>query len=70
MLSNPMLKTALLGAAGGALAAARVDYAAFKSWKDVHEAMQYNWWTAVWRWFQGAVGGAIGALGAGALIGG
>ena len=51
------------GAVSGALSAAAGDYGAFRSWKSVQEAMAYNWGLALWRWFQGAVVGAVGALG-------
>lgn len=53
------------GALAGAAAAARVDYETFLSWKSFHDAATYNWSTAAWRWFQGAVFGAVVAVGAG-----
>jgi hypothetical protein len=60
-LSNPVV----LGALSGIVVAAQIDYAAFRSWKSVEEAMKYDWKVAAWRWFQGAVGGAIVAAGIG-----
>jgi hypothetical protein len=51
------------GAVSGALSAAAADYGAFRSWKSVQEALAYSWGVAIWRWFQGAVIGAVGALG-------
>lgn len=53
------------GALSGALAAAVVDFAAFRSWKNMSEAYAYDWPTAFWRWFQGAVAGAVTAAGLG-----
>lgn len=51
------------GAVSGALSAAAADYGAFRTWKSVQEALAYSWGLACWRWFQGAVFGAVGALG-------
>jgi len=53
----------IAGALSGLLAAAVVDVSAFRSWKSVDEAMAYDWTTAAWRWFQGAVSGALMAAG-------
>ena len=58
-LSHPIVQ----GTVTGLLSAAAVDFAAFKSWKNVQEALTYNWTVAVWRWFQGAAVGAISAAG-------
>lgn len=49
----------LAGALGGLLSAARADYEAFKSWKDFNDALGYNWRTALFRWVQGAIIGAV-----------
>lgn len=58
---------ALVAAAiNGAVVAARTDIAAFASWKRFDDAMAYDWGVALWRWFQGAVLGALIALGMGA----
>jgi len=54
----------LKGAAGGALAAAWIDIAAFRKWQDWNEFMTYKWGLATWRWFQGFV------IGGGAVVGG
>lgn len=51
------------GAIGGLIVAARVDYAAFAAWQSFGDAAGYNWWLASWRWFQGALIGALAALG-------
>lgn len=59
ILSNSIVAGALTGIA----AAAVVDVAAFRSWKNADEALRYDWKTAAWRWFQGAVSGAMVALG-------
>lgn len=58
-LSNRLIA----GAVSGAMAAAAADYGAFRTWKSVQDALAYNWGVAAWRWFQGAVMGAVGALG-------
>lgn len=47
------------GALVGALTAARIDYLAFKSWKSFDEIWVYNWRTAAFRWFQGAIVGSL-----------
>lgn len=59
LLQHPIVRGALAGAAGAALG----DYRNFRSWKSVDDAMTYEWKTAAWRWFQGAVGGAMAAAG-------
>lgn len=56
------------GAITGLVTAAGVDLHAFASWKSAQEAATYNWRVAGWRWFQGAVSGAVVAAGYGALI--
>lgn len=53
------------GAVAGFLVAAHVDYQAFKSWKSAHDAATYDWPTAILRWAQGAVTGAVTAAIAG-----
>lgn len=62
-LHHPLARAALLGI----VTAAVVDYRNFKGWKSVSEALAYNWGTALWRWFQGAVTGVMGALGLDAI---
>jgi hypothetical protein len=56
---------AVRGAITGFLAAALVDYGAFRSWKNFHDAYAYDWPTAGWRWLQGIVTGAISGAGLG-----
>lgn len=53
------------GALSGLIAAAAGDFVAFRSWKSVHDAVTYQWGTALWRWFQGAVVGLVSAAGLG-----
>lgn len=60
---NDTLRLAMNGAFTGFLIAAWIDYKAFRSWKSFDEAKKYAWRIAVWRWFQGAVVGAVAALG-------
>lgn len=60
-LHNPIVQ----GAINGVVAAAVVDFAAFRSWKSFQDAASYSWSTAAFRWFQGAVVGAISAAGLG-----
>lgn len=57
-VSNPILRGALLGAA----VAAAIDLQAFRSWKSFDDLKLFNWKTAAFRWFQGAVIGAISAV--------
>jgi hypothetical protein len=56
-------QTILLGALSGLLAAMAVDYQAFLAWKTFQDALTYNWRTALLRWGQGALAGAITAAG-------
>lgn len=56
------------GAVSGVIAAAVVDIHSFMSWTNYHEALEYNWSTAIFRWAQGAIAGAITAAGYGALL--
>lgn len=51
------------GAISGLLAAAVVDFHAFLTWKNAHDVASYDWATAAFRWFQGAVAGAVAAAG-------
>lgn len=57
------LKAILAGAVSGLLSAAAVDFAAFRSWKSASEALRYDWGVALWRWFQGALLGAMASAG-------
>lgn len=68
LLANPLF----IGAIGGILAAARVDYEAFKTWESPSQAYGYDWLIATWRWFKGGVIGLVSALavsGVGRLVG-
>lgn len=66
---NELLHTpAGIGAIGGVLSAARVDYAAFRSWDEWTDVVSYSWRLASWRWFQGALIGALGVLGFDAVL--
>lgn len=60
-LHNPLTQ----GAITGLIAAAAVDFAAFRNWKSFNDAASYSWGTAVFRWFQGAVVGLVAAAGIG-----
>ena len=55
------------GALTGVLGAAAADYHAFRQFKKWSDAATYDWPTAGLRWLQGAVVGALGAAGLGAL---
>lgn len=61
-LLTVLRSAAFHGALIGFLAAARVDYMAFQSWKSVHDAADYNWSTAALRWAQGAAAGLVAAV--------
>lgn len=58
---------AVRGALSGLISAALVDFAAFRSWKNFHDAYVYDWQTAGFRWLQGAVVGAITGSGLSAI---
>lgn len=64
ILTNPYV----IGALSGWATAARVDYAAFKSWHSASDAWAYDWKIATWRWLQGAVIGAVGVGGSTSLL--
>ena len=51
------------GAVSGLLAAAAVDFQAFRNWKSFNDAASYGWGVAAFRWFQGVVIGAVSAAG-------
>lgn len=65
MLSHPIVQ----GAITGALAAASVDVAAFRAWKEWRDFATYSWSTASFRIFQGAAIGALSAAGLTAILG-
>lgn len=57
------------GAITGALAAAAIDVAAFRAWKQWRDLVTYDWGVASFRWVQGAVVGALSAAGLSAILG-
>jgi hypothetical protein len=59
---------AFRGALAGAVAAAVVDVHAFLTWKRFQDVITYDWGTAVFRWLQGAVSGALVGGGYGSMI--
>lgn len=66
-MSNVLHNRIVQGALAGALAAALIDFNAFRAWKTWQDAAAYSWSTATWRWVQGAVTGALTAAGIGAV---
>jgi len=66
-MTELLQSSAVRGALSGWLAAALIDYRAFRRWRTFAEARAYDWQIAAWRWTQGAVTGALAALGMGAL---
>lgn len=44
----------------GLVTAAAIDFGAFRKWNSFDDALSYDWKIALWRWFQGAVIGAVG----------
>lgn len=60
---NPIFR----GIVAGVGAAAVVDVHAFLAWKQAHDFVTYDWGTAILRWLQGAVTGAIAGAGFGAI---
>lgn len=64
-LQSPLVQ----GAVSGVLAAAAVDFQAFRAWKSFSDVTTYAWSTALFRWAQGAVVGAVSAAGLTGLTG-
>jgi hypothetical protein len=56
-LNNPLVR----GAFSGFLAAAVIDFQAFRKFKTVDEFAAYDWRVAGFRWAQGAVIGLLGS---------
>lgn len=69
MLQTILHSSITRGAIAGIVSAAAVDFHAFRSWKSWHDLGTYSWGLAAFRWFQGAVVGAIVAAGYGGLVG-
>ena len=59
LLHSPILR----GALSGLIAAAAVDFAAFRAWQSFQDARTYQWSLAFFRWGQGAILGALSAAG-------
>ena len=59
---------AVHGAITGLMTAAAVDVHSFLSWKKIDDARTYSWDTAILRWIQGTIYGAIVGAGYGALV--
>ncbi len=55
------------GMVSGIVTAAIVDIGAFRGWKSWDDALTYSWGLASFRWFQGAVIGALTGLGLGSF---
>lgn len=62
-IHHPIVQGALTGFIGAAV----VDFGAFRAWKTWHDIAVYQWSTASFRWFQGAVVGAVAAAGIGLI---
>lgn len=67
-MQNFLKHPVVAGAVSGLVGAMLVDYSEFRKWKNLDDAVAYDWATASWRWFQGLVGGALAALGYGAVV--
>ena len=63
LLQNPIVK----GALSGLVSAAVVDLHAFRGFKSKNELAAYDWGTALLRWGQGIIGGALTAAGLGMI---
>lgn len=58
---------AVRAGAAGAMSAALIDFAAFRSFKNWHDVATYNWSVASFRWVAGFATAAVTSLGLGAL---
>lgn len=65
---NPTVRNVLRGALAGLFSAMAVDYHAFRTWKSLDEAKKYDWGTALLRWAQGTLAGALSTAGLGFLV--
>ena len=70
MLTTILHSPAAHGALAGWLSAAATDFHAFRAWQSFKDVRAYNWGTAIFRWVQGAVIGAVSGAGLTALVGG
>lgn len=61
VLANPITKATI----AGLLSAMAVDFHAFVTWQSWKDAKSYSWGTATFRWFVGAITGAVAGLGLG-----
>lgn len=68
VLTNLFQHASARGAVTGWLAAAAVDFQAFRTWKSFHDVAVYQWNIAAWRWLQGAIVGAVTAAGLGTIV--
>ncbi len=59
VIASPVFK----GIVSGVLAAAVVDFHAFNGFKSFTDFTEYDWKIAAFRWFQGAVAGAVSGYG-------
>lgn len=64
---NDLTHKLAAGALSGLVAALATDVAAFRSWRKWDDAKSYNWGIASFRWFQGALLGALAAFGLASL---
>lgn len=67
VLHHQMTGRLIAGAFSGLAAAMAVDFQAFRSWKTGKEFTTYAWKVAFGRWLIGAISGAMGAAGFGAV---
>lgn len=68
MWTTILHSSAAHGAVTGWLSAAAVDFHAFLAWKKLDDFITYDWSTALFRWGQGIVVGAVTGAGYGALV--
>ena len=61
--SNPWLGKGLAGALAGFLAAVRIDFQVFATFKKVDEYASYDWSVAINRWVNGALYGFLSGVG-------
>jgi hypothetical protein len=66
-MSEQLIFSLMRGAIAGAVAAATVDFGAFRTWKTFDQAKTYDWKLAGVRWLQGAVMGMLASVGIGQI---